>query len=116
MYNNLSEYETSVKQSAEERLFFMRNINRESNDIKTVLSNLYEKGYNIIRQWRKMKDGDDSEFLNERWVSQHIDFIVDSYNALNEELYSSSNVGGNSRSYSLSPESALKSKIPQRLF
>ena len=108
MYNNLSEYETSVKQSAEERLFFMRNINRESNDIKTVLSNLYEKGYNIIRQWRKMKDGDDSEFLNERWVSQHID--------LNEENYSSSNVGGNSRTYSMSPESALKSKIPQRLF
>ena len=114
MYNNLSEYKTFIIQSAEERLFFMKNVNRESNDIKTVLSNLYEKGYNIIWQWRKMKDA--MEFLNGTWVNQHIDFIVDSYNALNEELYSSSNVGGNSRSYSLSPESALKSKIPQRLF
>lgn len=114
MYNNLSEYKTFIIQSAEERLFFMKNINRESTELKTVLSNLYDKGYSVIRQWRKMKD--DTEFLNGKWNNQHIDFIVDSYNALNEENYTSSNVGGNSRTYSMSPESALKSKIPQRLF
>lgn len=114
MYTSLSEYKTSVIQLAEERLFFMKNINKENDDVQIVLSNLFDKGYNVIKKWRKMTD--DEEFLEQKWENEHTDFIVDSYNALNEENYKNSNVGGVSRSYSMSPESALKSKIPQKLF
>lgn len=116
MYNSLEDYKTSIIQSAEERLFFMKNINREGKAVQSVLSNLFDKGVLIIRQWRKLKEDNNDEFLNGMWSSQHIDFIVDSYNALNEENYRTSNVGGVSRTYNMPPESVLKSKIPQKLF
>lgn len=114
MYNSIDEFKTAMISSAKERLFFMQNINRDGNEVNAVLSNLCEKGIQIIKQWRKLKT--DDELLYQKWDSQLTDYIVDSYNALNEENYSSSNVGGTSRTYNMPPESALKSKIPQRLF
>ena len=64
MYNSLEDYKTSIIQSAEERLFFMKNINREGKAVQSVLSNLFDKGFLIIRQWRKLKDDNNDEFLN----------------------------------------------------
>lgn len=114
MYNSIDEFKTAIIASAKERLFFMQNINKDGSELKSVLYNLCDKGIQIIKQWRKQKN--DDELLAGKWDSQLSDYIVDSYNALNEENYKTSNIGGTSRTYNMTPESALKSKIPQKLF
>ena len=105
---------TTLIQRAKSRLSYADNADMSSADVASILSEYYYSGVSIIRKWRKLKDN--SEIILGTWDEELVAFIVDSWNAMNEETLASTNVGGNSRSYKFTPEGALKSKIRQVLF
>lgn len=107
-------HKTTVIQRAKSRLSYADNADMSSADVASILSEYYYSGVSIIRKWRKLKDN--SEIILGTWDEELVAFIVDSWNAMNEETLASTNVGGNSRSYKFTPEGALKSKIRQVLF
>ena len=107
-------HKTTIISRAKTRLSYASNDDMNGADIASILSDYYYTGLSIIRKWRKLRD--DNEIMLGKCDEELVAFIVDSWNAMNEENLSATNVGGNSRSYRYSPEDALKSKIKQVMF
>lgn len=108
------QHKSTIINRAKVRLAYTGNDYSNSEEIASLLEEYYYSGVDIIRKWRKLSD--DSEIILGTWDEELVAFIVDSWNSMNEELLSNVNVGGNSRTYKMSPESALKTKIRQVLF
>ena len=113
-YESIESCKLSLLKDAKTRLFHESNYSDSDNKTDPVLFSLFENAHEIIIGWRKLKN--DDEFLNGKWDSQIKDYIINAYNSLNEEMLSSSNVGGISKSYIATAENILKSKVPQKLF
>lgn len=110
--------EETIKQSiiekAKVRLAYKSNINKSNADFNAILSDFFDNAVGIIEQWRKLKD--ETEIESRKWDNEIVGYIVDSYNAMNEEILATSSSNGVTRGYKISPENSLKSKIPQKMF
>lgn len=110
--------EETIKQSivdrAKTRLVYNSNIYKSNADFNAILSDFFDSAIGIIEKWRKLKDA--TEIESRKWDNEIVGYIVDSYNAMNEEILTSSSSNGVTRGYRISPENSLKSKIPQRMF
>lgn len=114
VHMDIDDLGTTVVAEAKTRLWYRGNMNYGDTELTAVLNSLFYKGISIIRKWRKLKI--DDEFLQGKWDNELTDFIINSYNSLNEENLKSYAGGGFSRTYIMSAESILKSKIPQKMF
>ena len=113
-YESIEFCKISLVGKAKERLLHKSNYNDSQNSLDPVLFSLFENAYEIIISWRKLKN--DDEFLNGKWDSQIKDYIINGYNTLNDEMVSTTNVGGIGKTYRATAEDILKSKVPQKLF
>lgn len=105
-------YVETIVESAKKRLFYKSNIQNIDNDeLNDLLSGYCLDGMKIVKKWRKLSDY--SDFENGYWAREIIEFVINSYNMLGSENVYTSSSGGNSRTYNMSPESRLKTSIPQ---
>ena len=108
-YLDIEEYRDYIVGKAKTKLLYRSNMT--DSDVSAILFDFFTDAYNIIKNWRKLKT--DDEFLSQKWDTQIIDFVVDSYRMMGEENLAASSMNGISRTYNLSPEARLKSRIPQ---
>ena len=109
-YYDKDEYKTYIVKRATSRILYKSN-EIPNEDFTAVLNSLFDDAYNIIVKWRKLKT--DDEFLSQKWDGEITDFIIDSYRTMGDETLGSKSINGVNKVYRISPESKLKSKIPQ---
>lgn len=109
-YLDIDEYREYVVGKATTKLLY-RNNSIQSDALTTILSDFFDDAYRTIKNWRKLKT--DDEFLSEKWDSEIIDFVVDSYRAMGEEMIAASSANGVKRTYAINPLARLKSRVPQ---
>lgn len=78
-----------------------------------LLGDYFDDAVSIIKKWRKLTD--DSEFNNGDYDSNIVQFIIESIGVAGSEGQSSVSGNGTTKSFINTPESNLKSAIPQRL-
>lgn len=102
-------------EKAERKIFYKSNvdINKIDSDTSELLTLYCKDAIGIIVKWRKLLNYD--EFDLGLWDSEIVNYIVNSYNSVGDENLKSKSSGGNSRVYSMSPESRLKANIPQNI-
>lgn len=93
-------------------ILYMSNLANGDEQLNNKLKNDTIYGISIVRKWRKLGT-DDSEFTSGMWDYDISRFVLDRYYALGDENKHSSSHDGGSASYAMSPEAALKSRIPQ---
>lgn len=109
-YFDIDEYRDYVVDKAKIKLLYKSN-DTSNNDLTAVLNDLFDDAYRIIVKWRRLKT--DDEFLSQKWDTEIINYVVDSYRTMGDETLRSKNINGVSRSYRISPEAKLKTSIPQ---
>lgn len=110
-YLDIDEYGEYIVDEAELRIIYKSNMTKGDKNLRAILLALFKDAYNIIKKWRHLNDLD--EFLSQKWDSEIIEFVVNSYRRMGDETVASSNINGVSRSYQITPEAKLKSSIPQ---
>jgi len=102
-------------EKAQRKIFYKSNvdINNIDSDTSQLLILFCKDAISIIVKWRKLLNYD--EFDLGLWDSQIVEYMVNSYNSVGDENLKSKSSGGNSRVYSMSPESRLKASIPQKI-
>lgn len=78
-----------------------------------LLGDYFDDAISIIKKWKKNKD--DSVVTSGDYDTEIVDFIVESIGRAGLEGQSSSNANGISKTFIATPESNLKSKIPQSI-
>lgn len=78
-----------------------------------MLEDYFDDAINEIVKWRKLQN--DKEFLSELYNSNIVKYIKRVFQELGIEGQKSSNVGGDSKTYELSPRDELLSGITQRM-
>lgn len=109
-YLDIDEYKGYIVGKATDKLLYKSNISK-NDDLTNILSDFFDDAYRTIKNWRKLKI--DDEFLSQKWDSEIIDFVVDSYRALGDELIGEKTVNGVRKVYAINPLARLKSRIPQ---
>lgn len=84
-----------------------------SADETVMLEDFFDDAINEIKKWRKLQN--DNEFLSELYNYNIVKYIVRVFQEQGIEGQTSSNVGGDSKSFKLTPSQELKSSIAQRL-
>ena len=78
-----------------------------------LLGDYFDDAISILKKW--LKNADASLVLTGNYDSEIVDFIVESIGRAGQEGQSSSSANGISKTFIATPESNLKSKIPQSL-
>lgn len=78
-----------------------------------LLEDYFDDACSIIRGWKKLSD--DTMLLTGNYDRNIVQFIIESINVSGLEGQSSSSANGVSKSFYATPESNLKSSIPQSL-
>lgn len=84
-----------------------------STEDKELLEDFFDDAVIEIKKWRKLQN--DNEFLEELYNSNIVRYIIRAFQELGIEGQSSSNVGGDSKVYKLTPRQELLSGIMQRI-
>lgn len=111
---SIEEYKQSVVEKSTRRIKFQSNYGSNYPELAAILNDFCDNGVSIITQWRKLSD--ETEIVSGKWDSQLVEYVVNSFNSMNDENLNSSTANGTTRNYRMSAESMLKSKIPQRMF
>lgn len=80
---------------------------------KDLLGDYFDDAVSILKKWKKNQN--DSLITSGCFNTEIVDFIVESIEKAGLEGQSSSNANGISKTFIATPESNLKSKIPQAL-
>lgn len=78
-----------------------------------LLNDYFDDAVNIIRNWKKAKN--DDLFFDGKYDTNIVQFIIESINVSGLEGQSSSSANGATKTFINTPESNLKSSIPQSL-
>lgn len=108
-YNSINKLKSTVQEKAVRRLQF----NSEYEPDTDLIDDFIDSAISEIKRWRKADD--DTELLTGMYDSNIISFVVESYNIMGVEGQSYEGNGSNTRQFSGTPLSRLKSSIPQRL-
>lgn len=101
-----------IVELAKTDLLYASNLASDDVQLEKKLKNDVQYGISIVRKWRKLGT-DNTEFESGMWDYDLERFVLDRYYALGDENKDSSSHDGGSSSYSMSPEAALRSRIPQ---
>ena len=77
------------------------------------LGDLFDEACNIILDWKKLSST--NSFLDGRYDSAIVRYIVESINMSGIEGQTSSSANGNTKTFRNSPEGNLKASIPQTI-
>ena len=99
----------AVLEKAQRRLQF----NSDYAYDEDLLGDYFDDAVNIIRGWKKAQN--DDIFFDGKYDSNIIQFIIESINVAGLEGQSSSSANGATKTFINTPESNLKSSIPQSL-
>lgn len=102
--------QTSILEKVQRRLQF--NASDYEYD-EEYLADFFEEACNIIVDWKRLSSTD--SFLDGRYDSAIVRYIVESVNMSGIEGQTSSSANGNTKSFHNSPEGNLKSSIPQSI-
>ena len=78
-----------------------------------MLEDFFNDAVNEIKKWRKLQN--EKEFLSESYNSNIVRYIIRVFQEQGIEGQSSSNVGGDSKSFKLTPTQELLTGIMQRI-
>lgn len=111
-YLDIEEYRDYIVSKAKTKLLYRSNINN-TEELTSLLNDLFDDAHRTIVNWRKLNTED--EFLSQKWDAEIINYIVDAYRAMGDELLASDTANGIIRAYRISPLAKLKSSIPQKM-
>jgi hypothetical protein len=111
-YSDIDEYKSYIVGKAKTKLLYKSNM-IDSDNLTAILNDLFTDSYNIIKKWRHLKK--DDEFLSQKWDTEIVNFVVESYRVMGDENLATISANGISKGYKISPEAKLKSSIPQAM-
>lgn len=111
-YLDIEEYRDYIVKKAKTKLLYKANIT-DSSELTSLLNDLFDDAHNTIVNWRNLKTED--EFLSQKWDSEIINYVVDAYRAMGDELLASDTANGIIRVYRITPIAKLKNSVPQKL-
>lgn len=109
-YYDIEEYQKAIVKKAKRQILYKSNMT-DSTELTAILNDFFTDAYKIIVNWRKLKE--DDEFLSQKWETEIVTFIVDSYRVMGDETLSNVSINGINKTYRISPTAKLKSSIPQ---
>ena len=109
---DLQEWKDGIIDKSKRQISYRSNMsNMDISDLTLVLSDFLSNGMKILKKWRKLDN--DEQFLSGEYDTALIDYLKNSFQANNRELFSDYNVGGIRAKMDRTPESVLKSSCKQ---
>lgn len=109
---DIYEWKDGIIEKAKRQITYRANMaSSDIQELTLVLFDFLDEAISILTKWRKLTN--DNEFLQGKHDSAICRFLVDKYNAIGRESFSSYGAGGISSVMPKSPESILKSSTKQ---
>lgn len=106
------EWREGIIEKAKRQISYRANMSSSDiQELTLVLFDFFDEAISILTKWRKLKTND--EFLQGMHDASICKFLVEKYNSIGREGFTSYGAGGISTSMPRSPESVLKSSTKQ---
>lgn len=111
MLDTIQELKDKIIERATRQL--QNNYGELSKNETLMLEDYFDDCITEIKKWRKLQN--DKEFLSELYNYDIVKYIIRVFQEQGIEGQTSSNVGGDSKSYKLTPKQELQTNVKQRL-
>lgn len=108
----MQEFKNAIILRAERDLSYKSGTTLSTNEI-SMLEDYFDDAVIALRNWRKIKEDNNTSFLSGEHNSRIVKYIVRVFQELGIEGQTSSNVGGDSKAFKTTPMQDLLSGLPQ---